>query len=343
VRERVSGLRPLSEPARSAATGLAATGLAVDVSAVAPAGAHVVAGDVFVPEGHLGDPATVVICLPGGGMTRRYYDLTVDPALGLGNYSMARHLAGRGLVVVTLDPPGVGGSDAPDDGYALTPHAVADVLAAAVDNVHARLRAGELDPRRPPVARFVSVGVGHSAGGLLTVHQQARHRSHDAVALLGFAGGGLPHALTDEERAYAGDPAAARREVARLAAVRFGRPFPGSQTSTSPMLLGVAVPEAVERALGEARGSLLAVVGLTSMIPGSSDEELAAVDVPVFLGVGSGDITGDPFKIPPSLPGSGDITLFVLVGAGHNHNAAPTRERLWDRLASWAYSLGLDR
>jgi hypothetical protein len=58
--------------------------------------------------------------------------------------------------------------------------------------------------------------------------------------------------------------------------------------------------------------------------------------VPVFLGVGTGDITGDPFAIPASFPGSRDVTLFVLDGSGHNHNAAPTRERLWDRLASWA-------
>jgi hypothetical protein len=28
--------------------------------------------------------------------------------------------------------------------------------------------------------------------------------------------------------------------------------------------------------------------------------------------------------------------LFVLAGTGHNHNVAPDREVLWDRLASWA-------
>jgi pimeloyl-ACP methyl ester carboxylesterase len=317
----------------------------VDVSAVAPAGARTVAGDVFAPGGELArgrDGAPVLlVCLPGGGMTRRYFDLGVAAELGLGNYSMGRHLAALGFVVVTVDPPGVGESDKPDDGYALTPHVVADLLGLVVGDVRDRLRAGSLAPGLGPMPDHRSIGVGHSAGGLLTVHQQARHRTHDALALLGFAGGGLVHVLNDEERSYAADPAATRREIARLTAARFGRPFPISQTSTSPTLLGGPVPEAVEQALGEARGHLLAVVGLTSMIPGASAEEMAAVDVPVFLGVGTGDITGDPYRIPPSFPSCRDVTLFVLDRSGHNHNAAPTRERLWDRLAAWATSVPL--
>ena len=58
-------------------------------------------------------------------MSRRYFDLDVDATLG--NYRMARHLADQGFVVVTLDHPGVGESDRPDDGYMLTPQCVADV------------------------------------------------------------------------------------------------------------------------------------------------------------------------------------------------------------------------
>ena len=30
------------------------------------------------------------------------------------------------------------------------------------------------------------------------------------------------------------------------------------------------------------------------------------------------------------------MTLFVVPECGHNHNVAPTRERLWERLAAWA-------
>ena len=46
-------------------------------------------------------------------MSRRYFDLEVPAELG--NYSMAAHLARHGLLVVTLDPPGVGESDVPHD------------------------------------------------------------------------------------------------------------------------------------------------------------------------------------------------------------------------------------
>ena len=59
----------------------------------------------------------------------------------------------------------------------------------------------------------------------------------------------------------------------------------------------------------------------------------------MFLGVGTGDITGDPFRIPASFAACRDLTLFVLEGSGHNHNVAPTREVLWDRLAAWADSV----
>jgi len=36
------------------------------------------------------------------------------------------------------------------------------------------------------------------------------------------------------------------------------------------------------------------------------------------------------------------VLLYVLPGAGHNHNVAPNRELLWDRLATWLRTLRLD-
>jgi hypothetical protein len=32
------------------------------------------------------------------------------------------------------------------------------------------------------------------------------------------------------------------------------------------------------------------------------------------------------------------VTLYVLPESGHNHNVAPTRQLLWDRVASWIRS-----
>jgi pimeloyl-ACP methyl ester carboxylesterase len=61
--------------------------------------------------------------------------------------------------------------------------------------------------------------------------------------------------------------------------------------------------------------------------------------VPVFLGVGSNDITGPPHRIPSDLPNARDVTLFVLEGAGHTHNIHDDRARLWARLARWTHEV----
>jgi hypothetical protein len=71
------------------------------------------------------------------------------------------------------------------------------------------------------------------------------------------------------------------------------------------------------------------------MIPGSVGPEMAAIDVPIFLGLGEHDIAGDPHGIPTFFTGSNDISLFVVEGTGHNHNVSPARAQLWDRLATW--------
>jgi pimeloyl-ACP methyl ester carboxylesterase len=300
--------------------------LRVDVSDVAPAGVRALAVDIHEPTS-LGDQPLVCVCLPGGGMSRGYFDL--QPPAELGNYSMARHLVARGFVVVTVDPPAVGESDTPDDGYALTPDLVADVNAHAVDQVLARW----------PEA--VRVGVGHSAGALLTVVQQARHRTYDALGLLGFGSGGHERfALTKDELGVGDDPDELRDVIVELTRERFGRPLIGGSTTTSEFLLGgMSVPVPALEALGSVKSALLAVVGLTSMIPGSVAREMAVIDVPVFLGLGEHDIAGDPHGVPAFFGACRDLTLFVLPGAGHNHNVAPQREVLWDRLASWAEQL----
>jgi len=170
---------------------------------------------------------------------------------------------------------------------------------------------------------------------LLTVVQQARHRTYDALGLFGFGRGGHEQfALTQDERDQAGG-------IVELTRQRFGDPLPGgSSTSTSPFLLGgMDVPPEALDALGAVKTRLLGVVGLTSMIPGSVDAEMAAIDVPVFLALGEHDIAGDPHTIPACFTSCRDFTLFVLPGTGHNHNVAPDRELLWERFVVWAHAL----
>jgi pimeloyl-ACP methyl ester carboxylesterase len=320
------------------AVGRAPVRLEIDITGVAPPGATTVVAEVFLPDPDLlGGRPVVAFCLPGGGMSRRYFDLEVPPAEG--NYSMARHLAGAGFVVVTVDHLGIGESSRPDDGYALTPEVLADVNGHVTAHILDQLREGRLVAGLAARPSAVSIGVGHSAGAGLTVHQQARHRSHAALALLGYHGRGLPGHLSDEERGFAGDPDGLRREITRLVRQRFGDPLPMMARGSSQLLVAAPMSDAVHDALVEARTNLRALVGLSSMVPGSYGPQLATIDVPVFLGLGSADLTDAAHEVPSQFPASNDVTLFVLAGSGHNHNVAAGREVLWDRLARWARSV----
>lgn len=308
--------------------------LRVDVGAVAPAGCATVAAEVF-PAASPAAPV-VLFCFPGGGMSRRYFDLPLP------GYSFAAHLSARGFTVVTVDHPGVGDSDTPDDGWALTPETVAQVDAAAVAAIVADLTAGRVEgvPAGEPDR---VVGVGHSAGALLTVRQQAAHRPYDALALLGWSDAGLPQFLEPEERDLGADPERLRKAQVDIARRRHGEPLVTlGRASTPRMTKGRLAPE-VKAALGAAASPLLTVVGFASIVPGNSSREAAAVDVPVFVGVGERDLATDHHAIPAQLPASPDVTLFVLAGAGHNHNAEPNRAVLWDRLAAWLATLGPTR
>jgi pimeloyl-ACP methyl ester carboxylesterase len=256
-------------------------------------------------------------------MSSRYFEL--DGA------DMAAYLADRGFVLVLIDHPGSGDSDVPDDPWTLRPELVADLDAAAVRHVVGGL--GFSDP--------VLVGVGHSMGAMLVAYQQARHRLYRGVALLGHSGRGLPEVLTPEELAVAGEPEKARLAIVDLARARFGRPLVPSGSGASAMLTGPDLPTGLAGSLGAAATSLLALCGLTSMLPGSHADVLDAVEVPVLLGLAEHDIVGPPREAPSYLTSADDITLYVLDQAYHNSNVAPTRGLLWDRLAAWASAISV--
>ena len=314
--------------------------LALDVSTVAPAGATVEVGDLFLPpDAGRGAPLDLVVCLPGGGMTRRYFDL---PEHLPGRWSMARHLVeAHGQAVLTLDHLGVGDSPPPDDPYTLTPRVLAAVNAHVVTSVLDGLGAGTLVDGVGPVPLRRAVGLGHSMGGLLVVHQQARHRSFGAVVLLGFGADGLPDHIDDDERGYAGDYDELELALPRLVAARFGTalvaPVDGGTTASDFLNPGVG-PEP-RQLLGVASGMMLALGGLTSMVPGASDAVLAAIEVPAFLGVGEMDIVDGYRSLADKLVNAPSVTGFVLQGAGHNHVITDRRVELWDAVGDWITAL----
>lgn len=183
------------------------------------------------------------------------------------------------------------------------------------------------------------VGVGHSTGAGILIHQQAATGMYDALALLGWAGRGMPEALSESERLLTQGPLDDAALVAS-ARDRYDEPLPVLPgNGTARMLVASEVSPEVRRVMARAKTRLLAVAGHASMLPGSAREAAQKVDVPVFLGVGERDIALEHHRIPADFPASGDVSLFVLPGAGHNQNIEPGRARLWARILGWAVAV----
>src|SRR3954452_6599479 len=134
-------------------------------------GAHGHLAATWYPTVHAdaGVGRPVLVCIPGGTYTRRYFDLEVP---GQAGYSFARHAIARGFPVVSFDVLGTGASARPERDVDLRDQAdaLADAIAQLPDIV---------DHRGPFVA------VGHSMGGYVAMLQQAAAHSYAALAILG--------------------------------------------------------------------------------------------------------------------------------------------------------------
>lgn len=283
--------------------------------------------------------AAVLVCLAGGGMNRRYYDL--QPEDGDPSFSFARQMVARGFVVLALDYLGTGDSDRPADGYALTAELLTRANLHAATQALAGLREGRLVPGLPALPGLPSLGIGHSMGGMMTVLLQAQARLHAGVALLGFGTRGLPDFVPAEARELARDTAAVRAQLVELARKQFVQPYPVIKPSpqSNGLYGGAAADPRGVQAIKAAMGNLLPVPAFLSMLPGNVAPEALLIDVPVFLGLGERDMAGPPHQIPAAFPGSRDVTLYLLPEAGHSHFLFPARIGLFDRLAAWARSI----
>lgn len=292
-----------------------------------------VAADVFLPT-QMPPLPLALFCLPGGAMTRQYYHLQ-----GEGDFSFAAHMTLRGFIVVTLDPLGVGQSSQPRDGFALTPEVLSQANSRAVEVLRQELRSGRLTGRALP--QLKTIGVGHSMGAMLTTMQQARDGAHAGLVLLGFSTQGLPAALSAQEGTFGEDPAAARANLVRLARLRGSDPYPkiARSAQSRELFAGDNADRRGVEALKQARSHLLLSAGLFSMIPGSTSAECAQIDTPLLLCLGDRDIAGPPHQIPASFPASSDITLLVLPNTGHAHFLFDSRQRLFERVASWCEAI----
>jgi pimeloyl-ACP methyl ester carboxylesterase len=293
-----------------------------------------IAVDIIAPS----NPKPIVlICLPGGAMNRRYFDLQVP---GDDSYSFARQMAARGFICVLMDHLGVGESSRPADGYALTAELLARANAQATGTVLEKLRNGSAVPGLAAMPGLLSVGIGHSMGAMLTILQQAEFHQHAAIAVLGFSTRGLPEYLPSEVKELAGDTAAVRKQAPRFAKAMFREPYPniGRSAEGNQLYAGAKAEAAGVEAIKAARERLLPVPAFMSMLPGNVAPEAAKIDVPVFVGLGELDMAGPPLEAPKAFTGSPAVTFHLLPQAGHSHFLFAARVVLFDQLAGWAKS-----
>ncbi len=298
--------------------------LVVDVTAVAgfEGPAHV-AAELLLPEGRA--PELVFVCVPGGGMNRRYFDLPTPE--GEAEVSFARAMAARGHAVALIDPLGAGESTSPEDAYLIHPDRVADAIGIATDHILKGIREGSFDPRCPAAPDVRSIGAAHSLGALITVVQQATSAQHHGLALMGFHIAGVEEHLTEEDRAL--DLDYARANLVEVARKRFPVAFHDLQPQ--PSKRAVSAASAIER--------IMMTPSLMAMLPNIIAKDAASITVPVLIALGDSDLHGDPYRTPQAYSSSPEVTLLVLPDTKHNHFVYPSRTHLFERVARWAENL----
>lgn len=271
-------------------------------------------------------PDWLFVCIPGGGMNRRYFDLPTPP--GEEEVSFAAAMATLGHAVLLIDPLGSGESSLPDDPYRLHPDRMASANAAVVRHILDGLRAGTLTDLCPARPGLRSIGVGHSLGALLTIVQQAAEPLHDALALFGFHTGGLPGQLTEADTGL--DMIDTRARLVEITRARFPD-FSWIELKAPPSSRPVSAASALER--------VFMTPSYMAMLPGMIAPDAAAIDVPILIAMGDGDLHTEPHRMPAAYPSSADIRLLVLRDTRHNHFLYPSRTAFFDRVARWAVSL----
>ena len=320
----------------------------IDVADAVPhPGRFELAVDVVVPRGRTNDaPPVALVCLPGGFLSRRYFDLEVA---GDRSYSFAQAMAEQGFVTIAIDHLGIGESSKPEPleaGFGFGVEVVARANQLALERVLERLARGDAEAEIPAMRCRSTIGVGHSMGSVLTVEQQAIARPHRALVLFSFTTRGLPLFLNEEQRSYANDPERARRELGALAQRSYGTPYPPRAEGApgdrrAAFGVGTAPPLA-EKLLHAASTDLLALGGLLSMIPGGYAPSAAAIDVPVYVLIGDHDLHGER-GLREELPDAPSVTIRTLEDCWHCHLVANSRAAIFREIPIWIASvLGTD-
>jgi alpha-beta hydrolase superfamily lysophospholipase len=321
-------------------------------------------------------PTDPIVCFakPGAGYSRGYY--TTDlPGPGHGLGSQAEWHAARGWIVVAVDHLGVGDSSQHDP-EALTFTRVVDASQAAETEVRQKLAAGTLIDGLGPVEQPVTIALGQSMGGALTIVQQGRYHCYDGIGVLGFsplrtlpptAPGTPPLPLPWFPRDTLPSDGVITNALALAdAAANGARAFDTAEAAASAA--GDGVPEAAHEVINSIawgfhfddvdrdvvrrdmddyparHGDLPAwgsatvpmTVALWCTSPGSVFTEAAAIRSPVLVALGERDVLVDPRGELRAYESASSIDYFVCPKMAHMHNFAGTRELFWRRIETWA-------
>jgi pimeloyl-ACP methyl ester carboxylesterase len=273
-------------------------------------------------------PVGLFVTIPGGTYDRSYWDLQVP---GYGTYSFADYAIERRWMVLLLDNFGTGASSRPDDGTKLTVEMMADAVAQAATTLLARLKEGSVEDV-PALPHLQMIAAGHSLGGQILATAQAKHCSFSRVALLGSSFLGNAELGTEE---------ASREAAAASLLAMSGNTWETGFLHVPRTLLrqqfhAPDVPDSVLRAEEPGQTVLPREAGIAAIVPSLLGPVAGNVRVPVFLAYADRDMSPDPRAEAANFTGSRDVTLFLLPGSAHCHNAAATRTVLWNRLLAWA-------
>lgn len=287
-----------------------------------------IAAWLFLPDDLtlLGAKPVTMVLLNGGSYDKRYYHVEIP---GHPGYSAAEYLAGLGNIVLVPDHLGVSDSSRVPDQKKATRFVVAQAMDCAVRQFYRQLSEGTLHDSLPALADFHRIGGGHSMGAMMTIIQQANHRTYEAAMILGYTADGV-HMTSNGTTFRAADMLPpGGLEIA-------GDYTSGPREGMHESIHWEDVPSEVIAADDANAVETPSQIGFVSVWTGIIREEAAQLDVPLYICLGERDVSPNPHAEPTFYSACTDMMLHILPRSGHCQNFAGTRHQMWDRMHGWS-------
>jgi len=288
-----------------------------------------IAATVHLPR----EPAAelpLIFAFPGGGYNRHYFDIS-EPG-----YSEAAAHAARGIATIAIDHLGSGDSSIPPP-EVTTLATVAAANHAATRIILERLEQGTLSPDLGSLRPSAVIGIGQSMGGHALVAMQARHRSFDAVAVLGssMVCTTMPRRPGDQPIIIPANASPAEAAVLTIGGTDWPWVFHWEDVPQALVDADIAGGMPI-RGTAPRWGSLTTPGFSTSLVlPGVVAAEAGAIDVPVLVAMGERDVCRPPIEELAAFSSARDLALLVVPHMAHMHNFAGPRRQLWQRIETF--------